>query len=455
MGFVDGDYLLESETAVELYESISDLPIVDPHSHANLSKIVANDGWNDIWEVEGATDHYVWSLMRKRGVPERKITGDAPNEEKWLALAEIFPELAGNPTYEWVHLDLRRQFGIEKPISAQTADDIWTETKQQLSDPSMQPQQLLAEMDIEVLCTTDDPTSSLADHERAATTVEGVDTRPTWRIDRAVHVEDRAWNEFVAELESATGTDTASLSGYLDALAETHEYFDKHGCRASDLSLTEPVSRPVSRRRASDLYQQALTGQSLAESEVRDLQAFILEEAGKLNAERDWVTQLHIGPVRDYRDSLHEDVGADAGGDVSTQSIELTENLKHFLNRFDDEMEIVLYTVDPTHYPSIATLTRAFPNVSVGPAWWFNDSPYGMDEQLRYVGSVDLLANHAGMVSDSRKLLSFSSRFEMFRRVLANTLGEMVERGRMPTDHAKQLVTHLAYERPKSLYAFE
>jgi len=455
MGFIGSDYLLESEAASELYESISNLPIVDPHSHANLSKIVANNAWNDIWEVEGATDHYVWSLMRKRGVSEEKITGDASNKEKWLALAEIFPELAGNPTYEWIHLDLRRQFGIEKPISVRTAKEIWIETKQQLSDPSMRPQQLLAEMDIEILCTTDDPTSSLADHDRATTSVEGVDTRPTWRIDRAIHVEDGSWDEFVAELESTTGIDTTTLSGYLDALVETHEYFDEHGCRASDLSLTEPVSRPVSGQWASDLYQRGLTGQTLSESEVRDLQAYILEETGKLNAERDWVTQFHIGPVRDYQESLHEDVGTDAGGDVSTQSIELTENLKHFLNRFDDEMEIVLYVVDPTHYPSIATLARAFPNVSVGPAWWFNDSPYGMNEQLRYVGSVDLLANHAGMVSDSRKLLSFSSRFEMFRRVLANTLGEMVERGRMPTEHAEELATHLAYDRPKSLYAFE
>ncbi|WP_324760606.1 glucuronate isomerase [Haloarcula montana] len=454
MGFIDDHYLLDSDVAVEIYDSIRDLPIVDPHSHADLEEIVVDEGWTDIWEVEGSTDHYVWSVMRKRGVPERKITGDASNKEKWLALAEIFPELAGNPTYEWIHLDLRRQFGIDKPISADTAEEIWTETKQQLDDPSMRPQRLLDEMDVEVLCTTDDPTSDLEEHERAATELDGIDVCPTWRIDRAVHVEDAAWDAFVEELAASTGTDTSTLSGFLDALAETHDYFHDHGCRASDLSLTEPVSRPVSRQRARTVYRRAHDGHNLTETELRDLQAFLIEAVGKLNAEKDWVTQLHIGPVRDYRDSLAETVGADAGGDVSTQTIELTENLRYFLNRFDDEMEIVLYTVDPTHYPSITTLTRAFPNVSVGPAWWFNDSPHGIEEQLRHVGSVDLLANHAGMVSDSRKLMSFSSRFEMFRRVLANTLGEMVERGQMPTEHATQLGRHLSYDRPKSLYNF-
>jgi len=455
MGFIDDSYLLESEAAVELYDSIRDLPIVDPHSHADLTEIVANDGWDDIWEVEGATDHYVWSVMRKRGVPERKITGDAPNKEKWMALAEVFPELAGSPTYEWIHLDLRRQFGIEKPISSETAEEIWEETQVQLSSREMRPQQLLETMNVEILCTTDDPTSSLSEHERVAEEINGLDVRPTWRLDRAFHVDSGSWGEFVDELESVTGIQTDTLSGFLDAMAQTHDYFAEHGCQASDLSLTEPVSRPVSRERARSLYERSRDGQNLMETEIRDLQAFILEEVGKLNAEKDWVTQLHIGPVRDYRDSLYETVGADAGGDVSTQSIELTDNLRHYLNTFDDETEIVLYTVDPTHYPSLTTLSRAFPNVSVGPAWWFNDSPFGMDEQLRQVGSVDLLANHAGMVSDSRKLMSFGSRFEMFRRVLSNVLGEMVERGQMPIEHAEQLATHLAYKRPKTLYGFE
>lgn len=44
---------------MELYESIDSLPIVDPHSHADIEEILENEGWEDIWEVEGATDRYV------------------------------------------------------------------------------------------------------------------------------------------------------------------------------------------------------------------------------------------------------------------------------------------------------------------------------------------------------------------------------------------------------------
>lgn len=76
----------------------------------------------------------------------------------------MFPELAANPTYECIHLDLKRRFGIDEPILSETAEDIWERTKAQLDTASMRPQQLLAEVNVELLCTTDDPADDLATH---------------------------------------------------------------------------------------------------------------------------------------------------------------------------------------------------------------------------------------------------------------------------------------------------
>ncbi|WP_136687390.1 glucuronate isomerase [Halorhabdus amylolytica] len=454
MGFIDDTYLLETDTALDLYDAIADEPILDPHSHVDLEEVVENDGWSDIWEVQGATDHYVWELMRKRGVDEEKITGDASNKEKWLALAEVFPEFVGNPTYEWVHLDLKRRFDIEKRIGPETAEEIWTETKELLDGPEYTPQALLKEMNVEVMCSTDDPTDDLADHERAAEELDGIDVKPTWRPDRALKVDADGWLDFVVELQEARGIDTSDLEGFLAAMADSHDYFEDHGCVASDLGIEQPISNPVSEDRAALIYERAYSGATLDPEEVRDFEAFVLEKIGEWNRETDWVTQLHIGAVRDYRWSLYDELGPDTGGDISTQDIELVDSLEYFFNTFDEELEIVLYTVDPTHYPTTASIARAFPNVSLGAAWWFNDSPFGMEQQLNYVGTVDLLSNYAGMVSDSRKLVSYGSRFEMFRRSLANAVGDMVERGQIPEPEAHDLVEHMAYDRPKELFGF-
>ena len=452
MPFMDEEYLLETEAAKRLYDEINELPIIDPHSHVDVEELATNDGWADIWEVEGATDHYVWALMRKRGVPEERITGDASNREKWTALAEVFPEFAGNPTYEWVHLDLKRRFGIDTPISAETADEIWTETKAQLQEPEMRPQALLREMNVSVVSSTDDPTDDLEHHQRLGEALDDITVRPTWRPDTAMGIDDGDWSDYVEMLGDATEIDTSDLDGFLNALRTSHEYFEERGCGASDHGLRRAVTKPVAHRRAADIFDRGLAGERLSSADVTDFKAYLLDRIGEWNSETEWVTQFHVGPVRDYRDSLAEEIGADAGGDISTQDVDLAENLRYFLNRFDGDLEIVLYAVDPTHYPTLTTIARAFPNVSVGAAWWFNDSPYGMEDQLAYTGSVDLLSNYAGMVSDSRKLMSFDSRFEMFRRSLANTVGRMVDRGQMPEDVATDLVHRVAYERPKELW---
>ena len=108
MAFLDYKYLLHSETAFSLFNTIKGLPIVDAHNHADVAEIARNKKYNNPWQVIAGTDHYIWEMLRKRGVPERFITGDADPEDKWLKMAAVFPELAGNPVYEWVHLDLQR-----------------------------------------------------------------------------------------------------------------------------------------------------------------------------------------------------------------------------------------------------------------------------------------------------------------------------------------------------------
>lgn len=452
MAFLDENYLLESESAKKLYQEIENLPILDAHNHGDVPEILANEGWNDIWEVEAETDHYVWEMMRKRGVSEEKITGDASNKEKWLALAKIFPEIAGNPTYEWIHLDLKRRFGIEEPISEHTAEMIWQKTKNMLAEEEMSPQNLLKEMNVEIMCTTDEPYSRLENHKKAKEEVEGIKILPTWRPDKIMNIEHQNWTEYVEKLGDAYEQDVNDLDGLLTALKKSHDYFDKMGCVASDHGIVEPISYEVEKERAAEIYQKALNGEELTTDEIKDFKAFSLVEFGRLNSKSGWVTQLHIGAVRDYRDSLYENLGPDTGGDISTSEIEIAENLKYFVNKFDSEMDIVLYTMEPTHWFTTSTISRAFPNVSLGAPWWLNDNPFGMEKHLQQVTNVDLFYNLAGMVTDSRKLMSYSSRTEMFRRTLANVVGRQVDRGRMPYSVAADLVAHVSYYGPKELF---
>ncbi|MEJ2354496.1 MAG: glucuronate isomerase [candidate division WOR-3 bacterium] len=451
MGFLDDDYLLESTSAIELYARIKNLPIIDLHSHIDIEEILRNKPAKDIWEAEGATDHYVWELMRRRGVTEEKITGKATNREKWTALAEVFPELGGNPTYEWIHLDLRRRFGIQELISKQTSDAIWEKTSALLEDESMTPQNLLKYMRIELMCTTDDPTSDLRYHKKAREELEKPVILPTWRPDKVMNIENGIWKDFLEELGKKTGEDTGQLEGLLTALEKRHDYFSEHGCIASDHGMEKPYSFPVPVKIAADIHSRAFKGEKLKKKEIIAYKAFMLNELGKLNKAKNWLTQLHIGAVRDYRNELLKTLGVDSGGDISTQNVDFAGGLKYFLNEFAEDMDIVIYCLDPTHLPTITTIARAYPKVIIGAPWWFNDSPFGMETHLKYVASVDLISNCGNMVSDSRKLLSYGSRTEVFRRVLSNVVGEMMEKGQIPRIVAQELVENLSYHRVKNL----
>jgi glucuronate isomerase len=347
---------------------------------------------------------------------------------------------------------LKRRFGIEAPISKHTAEMIWEKTKNMLAKDEMSPQNLLKEMNVEIMCTTDEPYSRLENHKKAKEEVEGIKILPTWRPDKIMNIEHQNWTEYVEKLGEVYEQDINDLDGLLAALKKSHDYFDKMGCVASDHGIVEPISYQVKKSRAAEIYEKAVNGEELTETEIRDFKAFALVEFGKLNSESGWVTQLHIGAVRDYRDSLYENLGPDTGGDISTSEIEITENLKYFVNEFDSEMEIVLYTMEPTHWFTTSTISRAFPNVSLGAPWWLNDNPFGMEKHLQQVTNVDLFYNLAGMVTDSRKLMSYSSRTEMFRRTLANVVGRQVDRGRMPYSVAADLVAHVSYYGPKKLF---
>lgn len=451
--FLGDDYLLNTAPAKAIFREIRNLPILDPHNHADVKEIAENRNYANLWQIEGATDHYVWEMLRKRGVAEQFLTGPATPHEKWLVLAGVFEELVGSPTYEWIHLDLQRLLGIEKPINAENAEAIWQESLAILAGEDLRPQQLLRRMGVECMCSTDDPADSLEHHRAlAASPIAGV-VRPTFRPDKAMNIFKPDWPDYVARLEGVVGGSFAHVQDLVAGLRLRHDFFAANGCVASDHGVEVPYGYHSSAAAADAAFRKARQRQPLEPAEKIAYMSYILHEVAELDSAKGWVFQLHMGCVRDVRDSLARQIGPDSGGDISSHSVPIVEPLRDFLNRFDGRLKTVLYCLDPAHYATLASLARAFgPKVNLGPAWWLNDSPYGMRQHLEYISGVDVLSNVPGMVSDSRKLLSYASRHEMFRRCLSDVLGKMVAEGRAPLAAAVKTARRVTYDNPKNFY---
>ena len=115
MAFMDEDFLLQSKTAIRLYNDYAkDLPIIDYHNHLPPQQIASNYQFQNITEAWLYGDHYKWRAMRALGVKETFITGTAGDEEKFNHWAATAPYTLRNPIYHWTHLELKRYFGIDR-----------------------------------------------------------------------------------------------------------------------------------------------------------------------------------------------------------------------------------------------------------------------------------------------------------------------------------------------------
>ena len=238
--FIDDDFLLDTPQAKTLFHDYAEhQPIIDYHSHLDAAAIADNRQFSNIAQLWLDGDHYKWRAMRTNGIPERLCSGDAPDREKYDAWAATVPRLLRNPLYHWTHLELRRPFGITGTLfGPDTAGDIWEKTSAMLQSGSMGALDILKKMNVEAVCTTDDPCDDLAAHRRHAASGDSVKLLPTFRPDkaRAIH-QGRAWMEWVDRLERASGMEIRDLAAFQKALASRHAWFARNGCKLSDHSL--------------------------------------------------------------------------------------------------------------------------------------------------------------------------------------------------------------------------
>ncbi len=451
--FLDENYLIGNNEGRTLFSRLRNLPVLDPHNHADVAALAANQPFADLWQLFAATDHYVWELMRKCGVAEEFITGSADSHAKFLALAQAAPLMAGNPVYEWLHLDLRF-LGIDELLNAKNGEAIWQAGLAALAQEENLPQNLLRRMNIEMMCSTDDPADTLLAHRELNEQMKAIVVRPTWRPDRVCNINHAGFFAGIKALEERFSCRITNLATLVDALKRSHDYFGEFGCIASDHAIVAMGTEEPDLARAGMVFERKLRNEVISEAEALIYQSTMLDCAARWNADAKRVMQLHIGAVRDKRDLLFKTIGADSGGDVSNHALDVLDGLAAFLNRGDEyKLKSVLYTLAPEMQSTLATVSRAFGSqVRLGAAWWLCDTPIGMKRQLEYIGSVDALSAYAGMVSDSRKLLSYASRFEMFRRVLADVIGQQVEYGQIPAEVAGELVERICYQGVKEFW---
>ncbi len=443
MDFLTEDFLLHNEVARELYHShAAEEPILDYHCHLPPDQIACNKQFRNLHEVWLAGDHYKWRAMRANGVPERFITGDASDWEKFLAYAKTVPRTIRNPLYHWTHLELKRFFGITKLLNEETAKAIWDEANAQLATPELSTHGILKSNRIAAVCTTDDPADPLPHHEAIAKS--GLSTRvyPTFRPDGAlIPDQPEKFAEWIGRLENSSGIACGDYAGFCNALDARHDAFHQIGGRLSDHGMETIAAEPCSDEEAARIYAKARLGEAATPQETARFVSHIMLFLGRLDAKRGWTKQLHLGALRNVNRRMAGLLGKDSGFDTIGSYHHATP-LARYLDALDATDELprtILYNLNPADNYVFACMIGNFQDGSVagkiqfGSGWWFLDQKEAMEWQINALSNLGLLSRFVGMLTDSRSFLSYS-RHEYFRRILCNLLGRDVENGELPRD---------------------
>lgn len=463
MEFMNDNFLLSNETAIKLYHNYAKkCPIIDYHCHINPKEIALDKKFENITEIWLGGDHYKWRMIRSNGVPENEVTGDASDRVKFQRFAEALPRAIGNPMYHWTHLELKRYFGFDKPLSAETADEAWEICNARLKEDGMSAKNIIKNSNVVMIGTTDDPIDSLEWHKKIAQDGDcAAAVLPSFRPDKAVNIEKAGFKEYIKQLAEVSGIDIKTAEDVKKALTLRLDYFCENGCKVTDHGLDYMCFSPAESDEVEAIFAKAMGGEAVCLADADKYRTAVLLHLGREYAKRNIVMQIHYNVQRNTNTAKFNSIGADTGFDCIATN-ECGRAVTGFLNALEVEgllPKTILYSLNPNDNELLGTVIGCFQGpeargkIQHGSAWWFNDTKSGMEAQLKSLANLSILGNFVGMLTDSRSFLSYT-RHEYFRRILCNLIGTWVENGEYPNDENMlgTLVEDICYNNAKEYF---
>lgn len=462
---MDDDFLLDTPSAKKLFHEYAEhMPICDYHCHLSPKEIYENRQPENISQLWLSGDHYKWRAMRSAGVEEKYCTGDAAPKEKFEKFAYALQYCIGNPLYHWAHIELQRYFGIDTPLNAKTAQDIYERANQAIASGDFRPQSLIKKSNVKVVCTTDDPVDNLEYHKLLKGT-DGFDCKvlPSFRPDKALNIHLDGFAEYIKTLGESAKVEIQSYRDVIDALLKRADYFDSVGCKVSDQAFEYVPFAKAEDEEIERIFKKAMNGERITAEESDKYRTPVLLALGKKYHQLGWAMEIHIGAIRNNSTRMFEKLGADTGFD-SVGDCEIAIKLSRFLDALDYENALpktILFNLNDKDNTVLATMLGNFQSseadskIQFGPAWWFLDTMDGMTNQMKALGNLGVLGKFVGMETDSRSFTSYG-RHEYFRRIMCRLLGRWVEDGwyAFDEDILKEIIQGICYNNAMKYFGF-
>ncbi len=451
----------QRQLARQFYNQVKDLPLVCPHGHVVPSLLSdANAQFGNPAELFVIPDHYIFRMLYSQGVkledlgvPSQDGSAIETDSRKiWRRFAEHFYLFQGTPTGLWLNDELATVFGINEKLTTATADKIYDELESSLAKDEFRPRALFKRFNIELLCTTDAATDSLAEHKSLH--AEGwTQIRPTFRPDALVNLNTKNWQANLATLADLSGTSITSYDQFISALESRRQFFKEMGATATDHASLIADTRALEKGEAEAIFARALKAK-LDTQDAERFTAHMLQEMARMSTEDGLVMQLHVGSYRNHNSQVFERFGLDKGADIPIAT-QWTTGLVPLLSAYGnhDAFRLILFTLDEAGYSrELAPLAGHYPALRLGPPWWFFDSVKGMERYFDTVIETAGIYNLAGFNDDTRAFASIPARHDVWRRVSCNWLAGECLKHTIDEEDAALMAKELAYDLAKKAY---
>jgi len=463
---IDPDLLFPPEPAVRaiarsLYASVKDLPIVSPHGHTDPRWYALNEPFPDPARLLIVPDHYIFRMLFSQGVTLEslgvpRLDGtpvETDGRTVWRLFARNYHLFRGTPARLWMDYVLSALFGIEQPLSADTADAAYDVIAEKLAGEAYRPRALFERFNIEVIATTEGALDDLRWHRMIRDSGWHGRVVTAYRPDAIVDPDFEGFSANLDRLGEITGADTGTWTGYLDAHRARRAFFKSFGATSSDHGHPTAETANLSDAAAGELFARIRRG-SEDERERRLFRAQMLTEMAKMSLDDGLVLQLHPGSWRNHAPTMMARFGRDKGFDIPTRT-DYVAALKPLLDAVGLEpgLTVIAFTLDESSYArELAPLAGVYPALRLGPAWWFHDSPEGMRRFREMTTETAGFYNTVGFNDDTRAFPSIPARHDIARRVDCAFLARLVAEHRLRDDEAYELATELAYTLAKNAY---
>jgi glucuronate isomerase len=418
--------------ARELFEEMAEWPIFDPHSHIDPHRPAARN----LDEVLGY--HYYTELAHSAGMPAASVAPELELRTRARNLSAFLERIDNTVQYSWL-IEIAATFHgwTSERITPDTIDALYDRAEHAFDGPAWD-REVWDKSQLEAVFLTNDFDDAL----------EGWDTRkyvPCLRTDDLVlklH-EPRT----LARLRQATNVDVQDYASLRLALGALFEYFVSRGARACAISLPPDFApHHASPKRAVTPIRRALHQMDLRPDEHNDIRCLMLWTLAEFCAEFRLPFDLMIGPIRNIYPA-----GVAGGRDLFDRRVSLAD-YRALFNHFAS-VTFPISTLAPDAAAELVAYSWIFPNVLPMGHWWYSNVPAFIAADLRARLQAVPKTKVLGYYSDAYKLEFVLPKFNMYRRVLSETLAAdaIRERG-WSTERALALARLVLLDNPRRIF---